>query len=470
VLPLFNLCNAACSVGLTEGALGRAIAHASSTRYQHLDSSLADLPTIRAYLARARIQADSARTLWQDAIAALESGRADTMLRVLQVKAAANETAISVTQECMRTSGGAGVPPRRRTRAVLPRRSRRVRHGADLGPALRLHREGHLRPASVLMRVSFAKDAFVLGAVAYDPKVVTIWEGFRTWFRGQGLAFDYVLFSNYERRCRRSSTARSTSPGTRRSPGSRRSAQRLAGASARRRSRCATPDRDLTSVVVVRADSPIRTLADLRGRTVAVGASDSPQATLIPLVHLRREGWLVPGKDFEVRTNEVMVGMHGDHVGGERDAARQLVAGEADAACMIDGNHLAFSREGTFPKGTTRVLSQTGAYDHCNFSVLEGCARGGVPPLHRAPPRAAVRRRRGAPASRPRRSEGVERRTHHWLRAPHRCRERVRHDRRFRRRLFSSPSAGGGGAAKRRRGRVKVDLDDLGSSAADRPS
>jgi ABC-type phosphate/phosphonate transport system substrate-binding protein len=67
--------------------------------------------------------------------------------------------------------------------------------------------------------------------------------------------------------------------------------------------------------------------------------------------------------------------MHGDHVGGERDAARQLVAGEVDAACLIDGNHLAFSREGTFPKGTTRVLSQTGPYDHCNFSVIGSDAR-----------------------------------------------------------------------------------------------
>ena len=29
-----------------------------------------------------------------------------------------------------------------------------------------------------------------LGAVAYDPKVVTIWEGFREWFAEQGLDFD----------------------------------------------------------------------------------------------------------------------------------------------------------------------------------------------------------------------------------------------------------------------------------------
>ena len=39
----------------------------------------------------------------------------------------------------------------------------------------------------------------LLGAVAYDPKVVTIWEGFKTWSIARGLDFDYVLYSNYER-------------------------------------------------------------------------------------------------------------------------------------------------------------------------------------------------------------------------------------------------------------------------------
>ena len=52
------------------------------------------------------------------------------------------------------------------------------------------------------------QEPFVLGAVAYDPKVVTIWEGFRDWFAAQGFAFDYVLYSNYERR------SRPTSPGS----------------------------------------------------------------------------------------------------------------------------------------------------------------------------------------------------------------------------------------------------------------
>jgi ABC-type phosphate/phosphonate transport system substrate-binding protein len=128
-------------------------------------------------------------------------------------------------------------------------------------------------------------------------------------------------------------------------------------------------DRDLTSVVLVRADAKIRQVADLRGRTVAVGAADSPQATLIPLLHLAESG-LEPHADFDVRRFDVLLGKHGDHIGGERDAARALLAGEVDACCVIDGNHLLFTREGTLPPGSARVVTQTATYDHCNFTVL----------------------------------------------------------------------------------------------------
>src|SRR6476620_10153634 len=37
-----------------------------------------------------------------------------------------------------------------------------------------------------------------VGAVAYDPKVVTIWEMINDFFRQHGVRNDYVLFSNYE--------------------------------------------------------------------------------------------------------------------------------------------------------------------------------------------------------------------------------------------------------------------------------
>jgi ABC-type phosphate/phosphonate transport system substrate-binding protein len=208
----------------------------------------------------------------------------------------------------------------------------------------------------------------VMGAVAYDPKVVTIWEGFKEWFARHGLDFDYVLYSNYDALVEALVAGHLDVAWS--SPLAWLRAERLSranghgvGAVAMRDTDC-----DLTSVVVVRADSAITSIEDLRGRRVGVGAADSPQATLIPLSHLRSQG-LEPGIDFTVVGYEVGVGKHGDHVGGERDAAQALVRGTVDAACMIDGNHLLFSHEGTLPPGSTRILTQTPPYDHCNFTV-----------------------------------------------------------------------------------------------------
>lgn len=107
VLPMFNVLNAACSVGIMESAVQRTAQHASGSRYAHLQSSLADLPTIRNYIARMRVKADMARTLLGDTILALEGGRPDAMLRVLSCKAAAGETAIEVVETAMRVCGGA---------------------------------------------------------------------------------------------------------------------------------------------------------------------------------------------------------------------------------------------------------------------------------------------------------------------------------------------------------------------------
>jgi alkylation response protein AidB-like acyl-CoA dehydrogenase len=107
VLPIFSLLNASASLGIAESALQKAVAHVAQTKFQHLGQSLAELPTIRAYLAKARIALDAARALRDDTLAALQANRADAMLRVLEVKAAAGETALEVTDIAMRVCGGA---------------------------------------------------------------------------------------------------------------------------------------------------------------------------------------------------------------------------------------------------------------------------------------------------------------------------------------------------------------------------
>ena len=107
VLPCFNACNAGVSLGLMEAICARSAAWCAGTRHTHLGSALADLPTIRAYLARMRIETDMVRGLWLDTLSAISSGRPDTMLRVLEVKAAAGEQALSVAALGMRVCGGA---------------------------------------------------------------------------------------------------------------------------------------------------------------------------------------------------------------------------------------------------------------------------------------------------------------------------------------------------------------------------
>lgn len=217
-------------------------------------------------------------------------------------------------------------------------------------------------------------NTLLMGAVAYDPKVVTIWDGFQEYFQRCGLSFDYILYSNYERMVEAQFAGNIDVAWN--SPLAWIQSQRIAATTGRTAEAIAMRDTDcdLTSIILVRSESPIRAIADLRGSRVAVGASDSPQATLIPFGFLSHYG-LQPGSDFQVLPFDRLVGKHGDHIGGERDATRALVRGDADAACMIDGNHLLFRQEGVIQAGATRVLATTPKYDHCNFTVLDGGPR-----------------------------------------------------------------------------------------------
>ena len=107
VLPYFQVLSSACYLGITEAATAKSVAHVSATKLAHIGQSLADLPTIRAYLARMRLKTDMMRGLLRDTLTALEESQEVAQLRVLEVKAAAAETATEVTELAMRVCGGA---------------------------------------------------------------------------------------------------------------------------------------------------------------------------------------------------------------------------------------------------------------------------------------------------------------------------------------------------------------------------
>jgi alkylation response protein AidB-like acyl-CoA dehydrogenase len=107
VLPWFNLGNAAVSVGLARSALDAAVGHCRGARFEHLGSTLADLPTIRARLAKAAVALASSTALLRQTAASMAAPDDGTLLAVLGVKAGANEMALEVTDEAMRVCGGA---------------------------------------------------------------------------------------------------------------------------------------------------------------------------------------------------------------------------------------------------------------------------------------------------------------------------------------------------------------------------
>jgi alkylation response protein AidB-like acyl-CoA dehydrogenase len=108
VLPLFNLGSAAVSLGLCRAAVAGTATHLKTARFEHLGQSLGEsLPTLRAQLATMQIDTDGLAARVDDLVDHLERPRETTMLRVLESKAAAGDTAIAVTSAAMRACGGA---------------------------------------------------------------------------------------------------------------------------------------------------------------------------------------------------------------------------------------------------------------------------------------------------------------------------------------------------------------------------
>ncbi len=107
VLPWFLVLSGAFSLGLMEAVTAESGAHLTATRLEHLDERLVDQPLARADHARMRIATDQVAALVNEAVAAIAEGRPEAPLRALEVKAAAGEAAIAVTELAMKVCGGA---------------------------------------------------------------------------------------------------------------------------------------------------------------------------------------------------------------------------------------------------------------------------------------------------------------------------------------------------------------------------
>jgi ABC-type phosphate/phosphonate transport system substrate-binding protein len=211
-----------------------------------------------------------------------------------------------------------------------------------------------------------------VGAVAYDPKVVAIWEGMRRYFHEEArVPVEVVLFQSYEAQV----AALLAAPGDRLPRIDIAWNTNLAYLQADAWSdRCCRPiamrDTDIgwmTKIVAV-SGGPVAALADLKNRTLALGSRDSGHAAILPVHFLEREG-LVEGRDYRSLRFDTDVGKHGDTGTSEAEVVRAVLDGRADAGAIGSPFWKAVRSERLVPEGALSEIWTSPPFNHCMFTA-----------------------------------------------------------------------------------------------------
>ena len=210
-----------------------------------------------------------------------------------------------------------------------------------------------------------------VGAVAYDPKVVTIWEGMRRYFHEEAhLPIEVVLFQSYEMQVA-ALLAGPTDPTPRMDIAwNTNLAYLLADSWSNHRCRpIAMRDTDLgwmTKIVAV-SGGPVSALSDLKNRTLALGSRDSGHAAILPVHFLEREG-LVEGRDYRALRFDTDVGKHGDTGASEVEVVRAVLDGRADAGAIGSPFWKTVRTDRLVPEGALTEIWTSPPYNHCMFT------------------------------------------------------------------------------------------------------
>jgi ABC-type phosphate/phosphonate transport system substrate-binding protein len=210
------------------------------------------------------------------------------------------------------------------------------------------------------------RKELLVGAVAYTPNVVPIWEGIREYYADAPVGMDFVLFSNYERLldallAGHVDIAWNTNLAYVRTVG-------LTGGTCRA---LAMRDTDATfrTVFVARRGSGLADLPSLRGlagKRVALGSRDSGQARILPTKFLADAGLGADDVQFVLFDSDV--GKHGDTGRSELDALQAVLDDDADVAALGVTTWQQLEQAGDLG---VEVAWTSPEYSHCTFTALD---------------------------------------------------------------------------------------------------
>lgn len=205
-----------------------------------------------------------------------------------------------------------------------------------------------------------------VGAVAYHPRVVTVWESFRDYFRDRGAPTDYVLYSNYERLVRAVLDG-SVDIGWNTNTAFVALERQLGGEAQILGMR--DIDAEFATVIVTRRGETFEGALELAGRRLALGSRDSGHAAILPLYYLVEEG-MTPDSLADVIRFDTDIGKHGDTGDSELRVVQAVAEGDADAGALGDATWARFRTEGLPAAAELEVSWRSPTYYHCNFTAL----------------------------------------------------------------------------------------------------
>ena len=119
-------------------------------------------------------------------------------------------------------------------------------------------------------------------------------------------------------------------------------------------------DREFHSLFITAADSPIRSLADLKGKSFAFGDINSTSGHLMPYAALKQAG-VLPGADFAFH-----------YTGSHPATAKAVEAGNADAGALDETVYQAMLAEGHLDRAKVRVFYTTPPFVDYVWVAREG--------------------------------------------------------------------------------------------------
>jgi len=214
--------------------------------------------------------------------------------------------------------------------------------------------------------VSRAQVDVRVGAVAYHPRIVTIWEAFLEHFEREDVPTDYILFSNYERLVE-AVLAGDVEIGWNTNTAFVALEQRLGGEA--RILGMRDIDARFATLIVTRRGEAFGAVGDLAGKRLALGSRDSGHAAILPLHYLAEQG-LDAASECELARFDTDLGKHGDTGDSELRVIRAVAEGAADAGALGEPTLAAFRGDRVPAVSDLEVAWRSPTYYHCNFSAL----------------------------------------------------------------------------------------------------